>query len=153
MEKPGEGELIEWSRKLNKLFTYCAINNTKNILFPIFFILEEKTFPKRYRVYDKNYLNENFYYLGIIEISFYDNKKTKSLRKLYSFIYSHQKTNFVIVLDIYSRLVYQGTYMPTTTVTYTEMINAGVNYDDKDFKTILYRSCENPQLILSLIHI
>ena len=149
MEKAGEGELIEWSRELNRLYTYCTLTNNKNILFPIIFILEDGTFPKRYVLYDKKYLISSRNYLGIIEISFYDNEKTKSIRKLYCFVYSHKETNFIMILDLYSRLVYPGTYMPTVTITYSELRNVGINYKNKNFETVLYRDVKNPNIVVA----
>ena len=134
-----QGDLIEWTLKLNKLFTYCILDNTKNILFPLIFSLPNKYFPARYIIRDKNFLKNEFIFLGIIKISFYDNKTTKSIRKLYSFVFMNKKNNNINILDIYSRLIEGGTYMPMTTITHTEMRIVGINYNDKENKTCLFR--------------
>jgi hypothetical protein len=134
-----QGDLIEWTLKLNKLFTYCILDNKKNILFPLIFSLPNKYFPARYIIRDKNFLKQEFTFLGLIEISFYDNKTTKSIRKLYSFVFMNNKNNNINILDLYSRLIEGGTYMPMTTITHTEMRIIGINYNDKENKTCLFR--------------
>jgi hypothetical protein len=147
MEKRDEGKLIEWSRELNKLYTYCAIKNNNNILFPVIFLLENGLFPERYNIYSKDYIKE-LLYIGLIETSFYDNEKTNSIRKLYSFIYLDKNKGNYDMVDIYSRLLYPGSYMPRTTITYGEIRDIGINFENKPYKTCLFRSVNDKSIIL-----
>ena len=153
-EESNEGNLIKWSYTVNKLQAYCAINNNKNILFPIIYYLNSKDFPKRYQLREKKFLIDKYKYIGLIETIFYDNEKTKSLRKLYSFVYTINietdnkppkwKTE---ILDLYSRVVYTGTYIPNTQVTYVEMRNI-INFKEKSYKTCIFRLSEPNDNIL-----
>jgi hypothetical protein len=125
-----EGDLIQQTMISTKLQLQCAVQNNKNILFPIMIVLEKNRFPYRFIKYSQEKINK-MTYLGMIEISYVDQDGNNRNINVFNY-YDNSLKKFVLLNEYGLEVETGGHYFPKYNYLYVIMQLLFVDFEGKD---------------------